>query len=221
MNASEPKPKQPVKPAKAKANELLAMHGAPGFLLRKLQRYALLGWGLFAATLFLHMLIVLVSSFAPKPVVVVNEAGQMVGTIEYLKPSARSDQEILAASQRFLTHYMSLNSETIFEDYAEAMNMMSRDLQQLTREALKQDNYLARVAKAKTRSRVIFAQGRDAPNILDRRNLDATVRLRGVIQVEGASDRIEKPFDTTLQVRATARNSQNTAGLEVTDRRDN
>jgi hypothetical protein len=209
------------KPIKAKANELLAMHGPTGFLIRKLQRYSLLGWGLFFATLLMHMLIVLVSTFSSKPVVVVNESGQMIWSIDYLKPSTRSDQEILAASQRFLMHYMSLNSETIFEDYAEAMNLMSNDLQKLTKEALKQDNYLARVAKVKTRSRVIFAQGKDGPVILERRGFDASVRLRGVIQIEGATDRIEKPFDTTLQVRAVARNTNNTAGLVIIDRRDN
>lgn len=218
MNAPESKKGTP---AKAKANELLAMHGPAGFLIRKLQRYALLGWALFFATLLMHMLIVLASSFASKPVIVVNEGGQMVGSIEYLKPSARSDQEILATSQRFMQHYMSLNSETIFEDYSEAMNLMSSDLQKFTKEALKQDNYLARVAKAKTRSRVFFAQGKDAPAILERRGLDATVRLRGAIQLEGTSERIEKPFDTTLQIRAVARNTNNTAGLVITERRDN
>jgi hypothetical protein len=116
---------------------------------------------------------------------------------------------------------MSLNSETIFDDYAEAMNLMHSDLQKLTKEALKHDNYLARVAKAKTRSRIIFAQGKDAPVILERHDLDATVRLRGVIQLDGTSERIEKPFDTTLLVRAVARNTNNTAGLVITERRDN
>jgi hypothetical protein len=219
MNA--PEKIKNVKPAKSKANELLAMHGPTGFLIRRLQRYSLLGWGLFFATLCLHMTIVLVSTVASKPVVVVNESGQMVGTIDYLKPSSRSDQEILATSQRFLVRYMSLNSETIFDDYAEAMNLMHSDLQKLTKEALKHDNYLARVAKAKTRSRIIFAQGKDAPVILERHDLDATVRLRGVIQLDGTSERIEKPFDTTLLVRAVARNTNNTAGLVITERRDN
>jgi hypothetical protein len=208
-------------PVKVKANELLAMHGPTGFLIRKLQRYSLLGWALFFATLTMHMFIVLASTFVAKPVVVVNESGQIVGSIEYLQASTRSDQEILATSQRFLQNFMSLNSESIFDDYAEAMNLMSRGMQKLTKEALKQDNYLARVANAKTRSRVVFAQGKEGPVILERRGLGATVRLRGVIQVEGAGQRVEKPFDTTVQLSATARNTNNTAGLEVIERRDN
>ena len=209
------------KPAKAKANELLAMHGPTGSLIRQLQRYSLLGWGLFFATLFMHMLIVLVSTLAPKPVVAVDEAGRVLGSIEFLRPSTRSTQELLAASQRFLHSYLSLNSDTIFEDYAEAMNMMSPDLQRITKESLKQDNYLARVQKAKTRSYLEFVQGSNAPTVLDRRDLDATVRLRGTILVEGQGGRVEKPFDSTLVVRAVPRTTNNTAGLMIIERRDN
>ena len=207
------------KPAKAKANELLAMHGPTGFLIRRLQRYSLLGWGLFFATLCMHMLIVLVSTLAPKPVVAVDEAGRVLGSIEFLKPSTRSTQELLAASQRFLHSYLSLNSDTIFDDYAEAMNMMSPDMQRLTKESLKQDNYLARVQKAKTRSFLEFGQGSNAPTVLDRHDLDATVRLRGTILVEGQGGRVEKPFDTTLVVRAVPRSTHNPAGLMIIDRK--
>jgi len=209
------------KPAKSKANDLLAMHGPTGFLIRKLQRYSLLGWGLFFTVLFMHMLIVLVSTLTPKPVVAVDEAGRILGSIEFLKASTRSTQELLAASQRFLHSYLSLNSDTIFEDYAEAMNMMSPDMQRITKESLKQDNYLARVQKAKTRSFLDFSQGSNAPTVLDRHDLDATVRLRGTILVEGHGGRIEKPFDTTLVVRAVPRNTNNTAGLIIIDRKDN
>jgi hypothetical protein len=128
---------------------------------------------------------------------------------------------LLAASQRFLHSYLSLNSDTIFEDYAEAMNMMSPDLQRITKESLKQDNYLARVQKAKTRSYLEFVQGSNAPTVLDRRDLDATVRLRGTILVEGQGGRVEKPFDSTLVVRAVPRTTNNTAGLMIIERRDN
>lgn len=219
MNA--PEKLTPKTPAKAKANELLAMHGANGYLIRKLHRFGLLGWGLFIAMLLLHILVVLVSTLSPRPVVAVDQAGHILGNIEYLKPTTRSDQEILAASERFLHGYLSLNSDTIFDDYADAMNMMSPTMQTVTTASLKQDNYLARVQNAKTRSHLEFAQGPNAPVIVDRHNLDATVRLRGTIVVDGQGSHVEKPFDTTLVLRAVARNTNNTAGLMITDRKDN
>lgn len=219
MNAPNEVPIE--KPAKAQANELLTMHGPTGFLIRKLQRFGLLGWGLFVATLLMHMLIVLVSTLSPRPVVAVDESGRVLGNIEFLKPASRSSQEILATAQRFLHAYLSLNSDTIFEDYAEAMNLMSPDLQRVTKEGLTRDNYLARVQKAKTRSWLEFAQGGDAPQIVDQRGLDATVRVRGAILVDGPGGHVEKPFDTTLALRAVARTTANTAGLMIIDRKDN
>ncbi|OYV67591.1 MAG: hypothetical protein B7Z74_09425 [Deltaproteobacteria bacterium 21-66-5] len=47
-------------------------------------------------------------------------AGQVLGRMEYLGPDSRSDAEIRAAVKRFLDDYLSLNSTTIFDDYAAA-----------------------------------------------------------------------------------------------------
>jgi hypothetical protein len=219
MNAPNPVAAEP--PTKATASDLLKMHGPTGYLIRKLQRYALLGWGLFFATLLFHFLVVLVSTLAPRPVVVVDPAGNKIGNIEFLGTSTRSDQELLAAAMRFMRNYQSLNSDTIYEDYAEAMNAMSKELEAATKEALKRDNYLARVAKAKTRSWIEFGIGAQAPALVDKRDLEATVRLRGNLIAEGEGGRVEKPFDTTLVLHTVPRTTQNTAGIQIISRKDN
>ncbi len=208
-------------PQKLKPNELLAKHGTAGWLVRQLQAYALLGWILFGVTLSLHFLTVLISTMSPRPIVAVDASGRVLGTLEYLSPTTRSDQDILDASERFADNYLSLNSATIFNDYAVAMNMMGPDLLKATEQALHHDTYLARVAASHTHSWIEWADGDAAPRLLNRQGLDAQVRLRGTLFVEGPGGAVQKPFDMTLDTRAVARNSFNTAGVEILSRRDN
>ena len=207
-------------PEKANANEILAAHGPAGWLVRRLQRYALLGWGLAAFLLCAHFLIVLASTLSPRPVVVVDQSGRVLGNLEYLKPDSRSDQEILAASMQFATLYMSLNSATIFEDYAAALNLMVPELRAVKTEAVEQDDYLSRVEAAKSRSWLEFSP-KGGAQIVARRGLNAQVRLTGNIVVDGGAQRIERPFDLRLEIETVARNSVNTAGIVVLDIKDN
>ncbi len=208
-------------PLKLTPNELLAKHGPAGWLVRRLQAYALLGWILFAITLTLHFVTVFLSTISPRPIVAVDPSGRVLGTLEYLSPTSRSDADILDASERFADNYLSLNSATIFNDYAAAMNMMGPDLLQVTEKALHHDTYLARVAASRTHSWIEWANGDAAPQIVSRHLLDATVRLRGTLYVAGPGGEVQKPFDMTLEERAVARNSFNTSGLEILARRDN
>lgn len=208
------------KPVKQTANEILKKHGPAGWLIRRLQLYGMLGWILFFITLGMFFLTSLIRTLAPQPVVAVDEAGRVLGVLEYLRPNSRSDEEIKAASMRFLQLYLSLNSETMFEDYAGAMNMMAPELLKRTQEALKTDNYLARVVQAKSRSWLEFTPGTGI-QIIERKNLNAQVRLRGNIVIDGAGGRLSKPFDITLETQAVARNTNNTSGINILSRKDN
>lgn len=214
------------KPMAMTANDILIKHGPMSGLVRQLQRFALLGWFLFALVLVLHFVLVMLSTMAPRPVVTVNASGQVIGNLEYLSPTARSDDELLAASMRFVQNFMSLNSESIFDDYSQAMNMMAPELFEKTRHSIMADNYLAIVAKSQTRSRIEFGRGELAPRVVERKDLEGQIRLRGQIvvydaRVRGTSSEVKKPFDMTLRVRAVPRNTLNTAGITVMDWRDN
>jgi len=211
---------------KQSANEILLKHGPMSSLVRSLQRYALLGWFLFFLTLGAHFLLVMLSTLTPRPVIAVDESGRIIGNLEFLTANTRSDQELMAASMRYVQNFMSLNSETIFEDYAAAMNMMAPELLDKTRENILANNYLAVVAKAHTRSRITFGGGEAAPVVLGRKDLDADIRLRGTIfvfdgRVKGSVSEVKKPFDVTIHVRAVPRNSMNTAGIIILDWKDN
>lgn len=218
-------------PEKLSAKQILVKHGPAGWLVRRLQRYALLGWVLFFLTLCAHFLIVALSTIAPRPVVTVDASGRVLGTVEYLEPGARDDFEIMAAVKRFSTLYLSLNSATIFDDYAEAMNMMGDEFLQATTVSLTKSpnkpneeglNYLSRVAAAKARSWLEFA-GDDGVVLLERRGPQALVRVKGNIVIDGGNQDgpVSKPFDITYTVQVVARNTKNTSGIKIISRKDN
>jgi hypothetical protein len=211
-----------MEPTKLEANEILARHGPAGWLIRRLQRYALLGWVLFFIVLILHFASQIIGNFVPRPIVAVDASGRVLGNIEYLNADTRSDDDIIAASKRFASLYLSLNADTIFEDYAQAMNMMGDEMLAATQQSLKTDNYLARVAAAKARSWLEFSQP-DGARILERHGLAAQVRLAGNIVVDGGSkDKVvSKPFDMTLTIESVARNTSNTSGIKIVSRKDN
>ncbi|MHB8346904.1 MAG: hypothetical protein ACYDHM_06855 [Acidiferrobacterales bacterium] len=209
-------------PQRLDPNELLGRHGPNGWLIVRLQRYALAGWIAFFVLLALFVLLVFVSTMAPKPVVAVNAAGQVLGHMEYLSPDSRSDTEIIAASRRFLDDYLSLNSATLFDDYAAALNMMSPALRAATLAALRRGgDYLARVRAAHARSRLSFDAPPGGERILERRGLTAQVRIRGELHIHDHGGRATvRPFNITLDVAIVARTMANTAGLEITGIRE-
>jgi hypothetical protein len=211
-----------MEPVKLKPNEILLKHGPAGWLIRRLQRYAMLGWVLAFVFLFGHFVLELADRFVPKSVVAVDAAGKLLGTIEYVSAASRSDDEIVASAMRFAKLNLSLNSETIFEDYAESMNMMDSELLAQTQDFLKSTGYLAKVKAANAKSRLEFAR-QTPPTLIDRRDMLAQVRLVGDIIVDtGSKDGpVSKPFDLTIQTKTVARNTGNTAGIVIVSKKDN
>jgi len=218
-----------MKPEKLTANQLLAKHGPAGSLIRTLQRYALWGWMMFGILFCVFFVLVVISTFSPRPIIAVDQSGKVLGAIEYLKPETRTDEEVIAASKRFTTLFLSLNSATIFDDYAEAMNLMGGKLKEETEAFIRKEpddskttNYLGRIAAARARSWIEF-QPQEGVRIVSRRELSYVVRLNGniVVDMGGPDGRTSNPFDITVDVEAAPRNSNNTAGLIFVSRKDN
>jgi hypothetical protein len=205
----------------AERAERLNGHGPAGSLIQSMQRNAFLGWIFAGFILAGHFIWLYLVTVVPGPVITVDQAGHQVGQIDYLSPLVRTDDELVVASMRYAHGCLSLNSESIFEDYADCMNLMNPAFLKTTEAALKANGYLVRVAAAKTNSRLEYAGGTDAPRVIDRRGFNATVRLKGNIIVKGEGGRSSTPFDIILETRAVPRNTHNTAGLEVLAQRDN
>ncbi len=207
---------------KIKKNELLSAHGEAGWLVVQLRRYSILGWLLFLFTflvllggMFLYMLL-------PKPVQVVNEAGVYVGDIDFVDEAMRSDNEILVGGMNFLTHYLSMNSETIVHDYTITLNTMTKALRTQSLEAEKKDGYIAEVQKARSRSNILFDQKENPPQILERKGLNVAARFKGILTVYPLSGTpTDSPFDITLFINSVPRTSLKIRGFEIAAINDN
>jgi len=208
-------------PTRRQKNELLEMHGSSRFLITRLARYATTGWIAFFLSLSLFIFYVAVDKLVPVPVIAVNGNGQILGKIEYLNPTTRTDDEVIAGAKYFLDRFLSLNSSTIFNDNAAALTMMEEDLRNRKIEELKATNYLIRAENARAHSFNDFDKT-DGAIIIARRDLLRSVRLKGnlvITAVDGQT--LEKPFDITLDLRIVARNTFVTTGLSVVDIRNN
>ncbi len=198
-----------------RGNALLRRHGSQGFLLYRLGRYALAGWLCFLLALAAFFVYALIDALRPLPVLAVDSAGRVLGRFEYLSADARSDAEIIAAARYFAERYLSLNSQSIYEDYAAAMTMMADAQRQKTMQELQRTNYLSKVSRADTRS---YLEYRAAPKLASRDGPSAWVTLSGSMVIYARSDvATERHFDLALDLRVVPRTSFATSGVQVVD----
>ena len=207
-------------PTKAVANPF-AMHGMQGRLIVRLQRYGLLGWILFAFMLLVFVALVMLSTFAPKPVIAVDANGHVLGTMEYLAGSARTDQEVTAAAMYAAQNCLSLNAETIETDVTECMNMMNEPLYNQWLELLK-TGYVSRIKQAGTRSFITFAK--DGNTIMSRKDLVSVVTLKGTLTtrayVNGQTESRDKLFALEMVLTAIPRSTVSTRGFRLDSYKD-
>lgn len=189
------------------------------FVLR-LQRWNIAGWVFGIFWMLAYVITVLVSTVSPKPIPVVDETGRLVGSIEYFNPSQRTEQEIIAASMYFTRNYINVNSATVFEDFASAMNMMDRPLFDTMRQKITDESFLARIKNANTVSYVEWATGKDIPVIVGRKDNFVDIRLRGNIVLASTTPAKSIPFDVLVNAKLSPRNRLNTTGLLIVDVKD-
>ena len=203
--------------SKDNVNELIHQHGLQGSLMLRLQRFSLLGWGLFILLLLGNIVVVAIDRMIPEPVIAVDESGRVLGTFEFMDASQRTNDEILAGATFFVRNYVNVNSATIFEDYAAAVNMMAPELASSTLADVRRSGYLTAIKEGETDSRIRFASGDGAPTIVRREGLQATVHLRGDIIVRYLNGEENKtPFDLTVSMELVPRTTLSTHGLKVT-----
>ena len=204
--------------SKNNRNELIARHGVQGSMVLRLQRFSLLGWFLFSFLLLMNIVVVAIDQIIPEPVIAVDEAGRVLGTFEFMDASQRSNEEILAGAIYFVRNYVNVNSSTIFDDYAASVNMMSPDFAKKTLDDVRRTGYLTAIKEAETQSRVRYARGKAAPEIIRREDLEAVVHLRGDIVVRHINgEERPTPFDLTVFMKLVPRTTLSTHGLQIVD----
>jgi hypothetical protein len=204
--------------SKKHRNELIARHGLQGSMILRLQRFSLLGWFLFSFLLVMNIVVVAIDQMIPAPVIAVDEAGRVLGTFEFMDASQRTNEEILAGAVYFVRNYVNVNSSTIYEDYAASVNMMSPAFAKKTLDDVRRTGYLTAIKEAETQSRVKYARGKNAPQIIRREGLEAAVHLRGDIVVRHINgEQRPTPFDLTVFMKLVPRTTLSTHGLQVID----
>ena len=185
-----------------------------------LQRYALLGWGLFFGLTLFFMLYLVIDKLTPTPVIAVDESGRILGSIDYMDGTTRTDAQIIKGGKYFLSCYLSLTSDTIFEDYACALNMMSPELKASKLQEVEKTNYLARVDRTKTRSYLTFAEN-EGVSIEAKHDEKSVVRFKGKVMINAGAGTTESDFDITLYMSTIARTQNNMQGIRINAITDN
>ena len=201
---------------KQTTNELSLNHGFAGSLYIKLQRAAVTGWVLFFLLLTMNFVYVLVNTLIPDQVIAVDESGRILGTFEYMDSSQRTDSEIIAGARFFVRNYVNVNSATIFDDYASAINMMAPEFSKVVLADVRRSGYLTAVKEAESTSRVHFHTGKNKPTIVRRKGVEASINLKGDIVIIYIDDSKKKiPFDITVSLKLVPRSTLSTHGLQV------
>ncbi|MFQ5470971.1 MAG: hypothetical protein ACE5EH_11815 [Gammaproteobacteria bacterium] len=202
-------------PKNLKKNELLALHGVSGWLIIRLQRYAMLGWLAFFLLAIIFGVYIFFTEIRPVPVLAVDESGKLLGKFEYLSQDYRTDHEVISGAKYFVDRYLSVNSSSIYDDYSQALNMMSEELKQEKLRELKETAYLSQVAKAKSRSFLEYRGGEDKPRILWKKEMDYAVSLKGEMVMLVRDQKIERPFDVVLEASIIPRSTLSSHGLKI------
>ncbi len=193
-----------------------------GSFIQKLQRYAILGWFLFFVVFAVLLGSYFLGAILPKPLLVVDSEGRVMGQIDFLEPVKRLDEEVISGGARFLGFYLSMNSETIFDEYTVATSMMGPDLIEESKRLISEDGYLHKIAVAKSRSHIEFDQEEHPPEIIRRDEQEAVVRYQGILTMFHANDApVLNPFDITLFMKIHPSTSLRRSGIEITAIHDN
>ncbi len=147
----------------------------------------------------------------PKPVIVVDrETGEIIG--EYQTSAYRTDQEIIGGAKRFLNYHLSFNSEDIYEDFANSMNMMTDDLKRERFNYLKESNLANQIMSANAKSTLEF----NTAKIINRKTGITYIELKGnLIFLAGSTKDKRVPFHFILTVKSVPVSSLNTAGIKI------
>lgn len=195
-------------------NPLLDAHGQTGRLMVQLARQARAGWWLFGTTAVVVLVFAFMHWLIPRPVLVVDHAGRIVGEVTWRTPTV-SNRVVLRDCMQFASSFLSLNSATVFSDYAHALNAMTPQLRHRVLQHLRSSQYLAAARAAHAVSWVHFSRQAGKLRVLKRTAHHAVVRLSGTIIIVKADGRHTEPFDLLLEVTLMSPSTRNRSGVEI------
>jgi hypothetical protein len=156
----------------------------------------------------------------PEPVLTVNQkTGELIG--EYQTTAFRTNAELIAGAKRFTKYHLSFNSSTVYDDFANALNMMSDKLRQERIAYLKKSNLARDIKSANSTSHLEF----ELERIAEIKGKFAKVELSGNLVIGDRSIvsndtlvvRKNVPFRILIDLKMVQVSNVNTAGVKVVD----
>lgn len=172
-------------------------------LLFTLAIIVLLSGGLVCAALIVR----------PTPVLLVDEQGRYLAKVDYLSELPLSPVQLEVMAKRFVQHYLSQNSATLYEDAAIALAAMCPSLRTQTQNEWLEGGRLARIVQRLQLSRVIFADF-SIEKYLSAKDIQVIIAGKLLIS-EAQGDITETPFLLNLTFSLVPLTSRNYLGIEV------
>ncbi len=149
----------------------------------------------------------------PTPVLLVDEQGRYLAKVDYLSELPLSPVQLEAMVKRFVQHYLSQNSATLYEDAAIALAAMCPSLRRQTQNEWLEGGRLARIVQRLQLSRVLFSDF-NIDKYLNSKDIQVTIGGRLLIS-EAQGEITESPFLLNLSFSLVPLTSRNYLGIEV------
>ena len=171
--------------------------------------------------LFLLVFVLLISGsfifvafmIRPLPIILVDQEGRYIAQVNYIDGPPMDEVQLESMSKRFIQHYMSQNSATIYEDAEISLAAMCPQLRTKIRKEWVEGGKLARVVQRLQLSRTIFS---DFQLLKYLNSDDIQVGLTGKILLSGTQGQdISSDFNLELSLKLVPINPRNYLGIEV------
>ncbi len=139
-----------------KLNQAKKSHGLDIYLMVIRQNRAL--YFLILTVFIGYSCVFVILATRPVPVLMVDEEGRYVAKVIYTEGPALDEKQLEAAGKRFVQHFLSQNSATIYEDAAISLAAMCQPLRESTHQQWVAGGKLARVVERVQVSRMIFSE---------------------------------------------------------------
>lgn len=151
----------------------------------------------------------------PTPVLMVDTEGRYTAQVSYTTSPVLGERELESLTKRFVQHYLSQNSATIYEDAEISLAAMCHPLRQLTHDEWISGGKLVRVVERVQVSRILFSEF-DILKYLTPN--DIQLEIAGKLIIAGDhSGANESDFRLQLALKLVPLTSRNYLGLEVCD----
>lgn len=165
---------------------------------------------------------VILAAIVIKPdriITVDKDTGNLIG--EYMTTAFRTNQEVIAGAKRFTQFHLSFNSASVYDDFAQALNMMTEKLRNQRIKYLKESDLARKIRMADSTCHLEF----EKEQIVETKGHFSKVEMAGnlvigdrnTIKTDTLVVRKMVPFRIVVDIKMVPVTPLNTSGIKVID----